>query len=361
MRFAGLETTQVNDGLNQTAACAAAAVYDKADGLMFVSYMTGIRRDYGESTGRLCMSVFPPSQPGNIRFRTVDEGVGASRGLLCTAHALIGARRTRMWFTTTRGEKAAYFRDYDFDTDTVSPRRELFLRTDAGDVRLDNASYRAYLASRGFRAESGAEPIVNKVSRFGDALLTAVTLDDRSYPVLCEIRGDVLVPFAVCPAETTYEFRYYRDGAGTFRAVYRVPPDDHGTGHCGYAVSSDGGKSWETSVFEDGIQSRPDILPYKGRPLIVYNYLPAQPDGDFPPMHNHRNAVKFVWDGRVILDLYSKYGIVEHETVPVCGDLYMAFSCCPQGLSVENGKAWIEEGRPVEQGKEALMWTKLEL
>jgi len=37
----------------------------------------------------------------------------------------------------------------------------------------------------------------------------------------------------------------------------------------------------------------------------------------------------------------------------------MAFSNCTQALSTENGTAWIEDGRPVEQGKESVQWMKL--
>ena len=76
-------------------------------------------------------------------------------------------------------------------------------------------------------------------------------------------------------------------------------------------------------------------------------------------MHNFRNSVKMVRDGKVIFDFFSKYGIVEHETVSIRGDLYMVFSNCPQALSTENGAAWIEEGGPVEQGKEAIQWMKV--
>ena len=34
----GMDMVQINDGLTQTAACASAVVYDKANGLTFVSY-----------------------------------------------------------------------------------------------------------------------------------------------------------------------------------------------------------------------------------------------------------------------------------------------------------------------------------
>ena len=57
---------------------------------------------------------------------------------------------------------------------------------------------------------------------------------------------------------------------------------------------------------------------------------------------------------RAILDY-----IREHETISICGDLYMAFSNCPQALSTENGGAWFECGHYVEQGKEAVQWMKL--
>ena len=358
MQYDGLEMTQISDGLTQTAACAAAVAYDRAAGLVYVSYMTGLPGRYGESTGKLCLSVFPPAQPTNIRHRVIDTGVGASRGLLCTAHYLVGPGRTRILFTTTRGEKAAFARDYDFASDTVSERREVLLRTDAGDLRLDNASYRAYLAARGYTVESGAEPIINKVTSFGGALYTAVSIDDAGYGILCRIEDHVLVPFAVCPEATTYEFRYIVD-AGGIHAVFRVPPDDHGTGHGGFTESADGGKTWRTAVFADGVQSRPDILEYEGRPLVVYNYKSDRPLDGFPPMHNSRNAVKLVRDGAVLRDIFSRYGIVEHETISICGDLYMAFSNCPQALSTENGAAWLEDGVRVEQGKEAIQWMKL--
>ncbi len=51
-----------------------------------------------------------------------------------------------MMYTTTRGDLAAFHRDYDFIGDSVSKRTQALFRTDEGDVRLDNASFRAWLA-----------------------------------------------------------------------------------------------------------------------------------------------------------------------------------------------------------------------
>lgn len=353
-----MDMTQISDGLTQTAACASAAVYDKANGLVFVSYMTGLVKRYGESTGKICLSVFAPSQPHNVRHRVIDEGVGQSRGVLCTAHYLIGDAATRMIFTTTKGELAAYYRDYDFYNDRISERVEVLFRSDEGDVRLDNSSYKAYLANRGIVIEDGQPPIINKVSTYNGEFYTAVSIDGLGCAILCKIEGNVLVPFAVCPEMMTYEFRYFINDDGIF-GMYRFPPDDHKTGHAAYTVSKDGGKTWNTTIFEDGIQSRPDIMEYYGKPLIVYNYKSDKSIENFPKMHNFRNAIKMVYEGKVVFDWFTKYGVVEHELVNIRGDLYMVFSNCPQALSTENGGAWLEDGVRVEQGKEAIQWAKI--
>ena len=354
----GMHMTQISDGLTQTAACASAVVYDKANGLVFVSYMTGLAKRYGESTGRICLSVFAPSQPENVRHRMIDLGVGESRGVLCTAHYLVGDARVRIMFTTTKGELATYYREYDFYADTVSDRVEVLFRSDEGDVRLDNTAYRAYLDTHGVHVESKAAPIINKVTKYKGELYTAVTCDDLGCAILCKIEENVLVPFAICPAAMTYEFRYFVNDDGIF-AVYRVAPDDHKTNHAAYTVSTDGGKTWSTKVYEDGVQSRPDIMEYYGKPLVIYNYKSDRSRENFPKMHNFRNSIKMIYEDKVIFDYFSKYGIVEHETVSIAGDLYMAFSNCPQALSTSNGAAWIEDGHPVEQGKEAIQWAKI--
>ena len=360
--FYEMDMVQISDGLTETAACGCATLYDKANGLMFVSYMTGLPKRYGESTGKICLSVFAPSQPENCRRRIIDEGVGQSRGVICSAIHLIGDAKVRLIFTTSRGELATYCRDYDFYNDTLSERREVFFRTEKGDVRLNNESYVAYLEDHGYKVvhdvRPGMEPIVNKVTTYKGELYTAITLDDKSNPTLCKIEDNILVPFAICSEETCYEFRYYVSDDGIFGTL-RIPPDNHLTGHAGFTVSKDGGKTWETKIYEDGVQSRLDITEYYGKPLLVYNYKSDKSIENFPHMHNFRNSIKMVYDGEVIFDFFTKYGIVEHELVNIRGDLYMAFSNCPQALSTENGGAWIEDGIPVEQGKEAIQWAKL--
>lgn len=352
------KAVQVNNGLEEAAACGSTVVYDPAYGLVFLVYMTGTRTSYGESTGRICVSVFSPTQPTNIRFRHIDEGIGGSRGVLCGCAYLVGPATVRILFTTTKGRVAAYYRDYDFLNDTVSDRTEVFLRLSGKDVTVDNETYTKLIAEQGFTDAGSAPCIINRPCAYNGELYTALTVDCPYYPVLCKIEGNVLVPFAFCPIKGTYEFRYYIDDTG-IHGVFRDPVDDHGVKNTGYAFSGDGGKTWSKEVFADGVQSRPDILPYCGKPLIIYNYRSNRSVQNFPPMHNHRNAIKMLHDGKVILNCFEKYGIVEHFTISICGDLYMAFSTCEQALSVVSGTAWIEEGRPVEQGKEEIKWVKL--
>ncbi len=349
---------QVNDGLLETAACASSLAYDSANGLIFLSYLTGLQKAYGESSGKLCLSVFPPGQPTNIRHVVLDTGIGLSRGLLCNCIYLIGDACVRVVFTVDRGERlAAFCRDYDLHTDTVSERKEILFRTAKGDVPLNNEGYRQYLAEKGLECPSAAAPYINKASRFQGSVYTAVTLDGVSYPVLCRFDGYTLVPFAVCPHRVIYEFRYYRDEAG-YHAVYRVPQDDTGTGRVGWMESADGAV-WEGGIFPDAIQSRPDILPYEGKPLRIYNYLSGQSTGNFPPMHHHRNAIKMVRDGKTVLDVFSPYGIVEHETLSLFGDLYIAYSDTAQALMMVNHAAWREDGHEVENGKERINFAKI--
>ena len=350
---------QVNNGLEESAACASTTVYDGAYGVVYLVYMTGTRTSYGESTGRICLSVFSPSQPTNTRFRRIDDALGGSRGVLCTCAWLTAPGKLRILFTTTKGTLGAFYRDYDFLQDTVSERTEVFLCVDGEDLPTVNESYTRLIGSHGFTGTNTTAPcIINKACVWNSEIYTALTVDGVYYPVLCRIEENRLLPFAFCPIPGTYEFRYYIDETG-IHGVFRDPVDDQGTSKTGYAFSGDMGKTWTKEVFSDGIQSRPDILPYYGKPLIIYNYLSDRSVENFPPMHNHRNAIKLLYDGKVIRNYFEKYGIVEHSTVSVFGDLYMAFSTCEQALSVASGTAWIEQGRPVEQGKEEIKWVKL--
>jgi len=348
---------QINDGLNQTAACSSCIAYDTEDGTIFYAYETGLQRAYGESIGKLMLSVFSPSQPTNIRFVTLDEGNGTSRGILCNAIRIIDHMACRVYYSRF---DICYYSDYDFYTNTVGGLHELKLRTATGDVRLGSTAYKDYIESNGYSLSTYPALIINKICEYNGEVYTAITPDGVGYPVLCKIEDNVLIPFAIRGTLGRYEFRYYVDETG-IHGVYRSQTESTGIGLTGYTVSTDGGETWTDTVFADGVQSRPDILRYYGKPLVVYNYRSSKSTENFPPMHNYRNAIKMIYDGNIIYDCFSKYGIVEHETIPIRGDLYIGFSDCEQALMVENGAGWEEggTGRYVENGKELIKWKKI--
>ena len=350
---------QINDGLRETASCGNAAVYDSRRGLIFAEHMTGEQCMYGEASGVVNLSIFPPSQPWNVRQVQIDKVPGASRGFLCTAIYLVGDAKVRVMYTKDRGEEiGVYYKDYDFLADTLSERHTVYLHTGEGDLNADNAGYARYLKSQGFDCPSDRQLIINKVTEYNGELYTAVTLDGPGYPVLCRIKENLLCPFAILPEAGRYEFRYYRDENGIY-GLNRSIIDDTGIGKIAYFVSKDEGKTWKKTLFEDGIQSRPEIIPYYGKPLILYNYRSENSQENMPPMHHHRTAVKFIYDGKVIIDVFSKYGIVEPELVNICGDLYMLYSSMSQALMYQNDACWVEDGIHVENAKEKSSWLKI--
>ena len=160
MNYDGLDMTQINNALEETSACGSAIAYDKGNGLVFLSYHSGITKHYGETGGRICLAVFSPSQPHNVRHRKIEVLEGRSRGLLCNAIYLIGDKRVRIMYTDHSGQNAmyeadqaigekapvaVYYRDYDFDTDTVSHRTEVLFRSNDGDVRINAPNYCKYV------------------------------------------------------------------------------------------------------------------------------------------------------------------------------------------------------------------------
>ena len=65
---------QINDGFTQTSADGACLCFDAKYGIMFCAYMPGAHGNYGESRGKVALSLFPASQPTNIRFIDISEG-----------------------------------------------------------------------------------------------------------------------------------------------------------------------------------------------------------------------------------------------------------------------------------------------
>ena len=100
------------------------------------------------------------------------------------------------------------------------------------------------------------------------------------------------------------------------QSAEEVNAADNGMGHAAYTVSKDGGKTWNTDIFADGVQSRPDIMEYYGKPLIIYNYKSDESIENWPIMHHFRNSIKMIYDGKVICSC-DKY--LESDVQSLCG------------------------------------------
>ncbi len=60
-------SVQINNGFTETSGDGASLAFDKKYGIMFCAYMPGFQGHYGESRGKIALSLFPASQPTNIR------------------------------------------------------------------------------------------------------------------------------------------------------------------------------------------------------------------------------------------------------------------------------------------------------
>lgn len=100
-------------------------------------------------------------RPRNLKIYVIAQSILVLESHVdyCNAHYLVGDGKNRILFTIARGELGTYYRDYDFYTDTISERTEVFLRTEEGDVRLNNTTYMEYLEKCGFHIETTRAPI----------------------------------------------------------------------------------------------------------------------------------------------------------------------------------------------------------
>ena len=98
---------------------------------------------------------------------------------------------------------------------------------------------------------------LKNMDRTGNALTIKIT-KERGKCTKLMIRAFFIVEITLL-SKLTYEFRYFINDNGIFGA-FRKAPDDHGTNHAGYTESKDGGKTWNTTIYADGVQSRHDII-----------------------------------------------------------------------------------------------------
>lgn len=353
-------SVQINNGFTQTSADGASLAFDSKYGMMFCAYMPGPHGHYGESRGRISLSVFPASQPTNIRF--VDIAYGNDE--YCPNILGLGEGKVRVIYeknSIAEGDHSLCYKDYDFVKDELSDEKVVMVKKEGGTlVPLSYSVQAEYLEANGCY-----EHTYMKTEQHGHC---AFFKDEKGYTYgaavnyLSEVvlyrstdNMETVKFFAIYPKPVQYEFEY-RFLAGNIYAIYRTNKEKNSIS---YTVSKDMGKTWSTPVdFRESIQCRPRMLVYHDHILMAYNYFNDDTQNR-PAIQQGRTSVRICYgenenpnENIMVADLYSKCGIVNICLVDIMNDLYMAYSTSELALEYQNGN-------PKVRGKDAIRYVKL--
>ena len=342
-------SVQINDGLTQTSADGVGMAFDTTYGIMFCACMTGAHGAYGESRGRISLSYFPASQPTNMR--SLDVAVG--QDVYCQNVLSLGEGRVRVVYEVdSRAETThyTYYRDFNYLTgELTDPARMNLRREDGSVVPLTTAEQFAYLEAHGYhnhtfcRTEQvnlGGHTIFDG----GDGYHYGVITSFLAEPILYRSADHLatLEFFAICPYTAQYEMDFkFLDGK--IYAIFRTDKGEYGSICC--TTSPDGGKTWTAPIeLQNSVGVRPRLILHNGHVLIGYNVHNFD-TGNFPPILAPRTQIQLrLWDtadpneSEIVVDLHSKYGIVNICLYDIMGDCYLAYSCSELPLECYNGR-----------------------
>ena len=353
-------SVQISDGLTQTSADGASLAFDTKYGIMFCAYMPGMQGCYGESRGKIALSLFPASQPTNIRFVDISQG----NEEYCPFALSLGDGKVRVLYeknSRAEGDHRICYKDYDFLTDQLSDERQVMLRKADGNlVALCESKVFGYLEQNSLREHTFCQT----EQWAGCGLFTGP--DGKTYgaytseyaePVLYRSEDHMATVefFAAYPMTAQYEFAY-RFLDGTIYAVYRTPPARNSIY---YTTSADMGKTWtEPVLLEDSVSCRPAMLCYNGHILMAYNHYNSN-TGNRPAIQQARTTVRLRYgeaadpnENPIVAEIYRKYGVVNISLAEILDDVYIAFSTSELALEYQNGNSRV-------RGKDAVRYAKL--
>ncbi len=352
-------STQINDGLRQTCADGASLAFDKKYGIMFCAYMPGYHGDYGESRGKIALSYFPASQPTNIKFLDIVEG----NDVYVPNILSLGDGKVRVFYEKDSREDCDHsicFKDFDCITETMSEEKRVSIRKEDGSlVPLCLSACVSYLEARGYHDHvyrCSEQIIFGGFTPFRDAegYTYGALPGELSEVILFRSKDDMetIEFFAVYPRPVQYEFDY-KLLDGKVYALYRTNQKENGNT---FAFSEDGGKTWSDPVdMENSIQCRPRVIISGGKPVLCYNYFDDN-SGNRPKVIMGRTAIRLctVENDAVkpLMDLHSKYGIVNVALEDVLGEVYLAYSTSHSALEYQNGTPYV-------RGKDAVRYICL--
>ncbi len=351
---------QINNGLTETSGDGAALAFDSKYGIMFCAYMPGFQGHYGESRGKVALSYFPASQPTNIRFVTIAQG----DDVYCPNILSLGNGKVRVFYEKNSLADTDHFfcyKDFCFLTGELSHEKPVMLRKEDGTcLPLCLSEEFAYLEEHGCYAHRylKSEQVGHcAMFRGEDGYTYGAVTTVCSEPILFRSADDVATVefFAIYPKPAQYEYEYkFLDGK--IYAIYRT---DREIDSICTTFSGDMGKTWSEPVYFTGsIQCRPRLLVYNGQILTAYNYYSSD-TGHRPQIQQGRTSVRLHWgtcanpnENLLLVDLHSKYGIVNIALCDIMHDLYLAYSTSELALEYQNGN-------PKVRGKDAIRYVKL--
>jgi len=355
-------SVQINDGFSQTSGDGVNMAFDTQYGIMFCVYMPGFQGYYGESRSKISLSYFPASQPTNIKFVDISSGNGEYAPNIIS----LGGGKVRLIYETNTYEDCDHlicYRDFDYLTETLTEESIIMLRQDDGtETYLTQSAQFAYLEKQGYHDHTyiATEQIIiggSGIFRGEDGYLYGAISSFLSEVILYRSKDNMASVefFAIYPKPAQYEFDY-RFLDGKIYAIYRTDRDEDAIS---FTTSCDMGKTWTEPIeLENSIQCRPRVVVHNHHIVLAYNYYNAD-TGNRPAIQQGRTSVRMRFgelenphENPVVVDLYSKYGIVNMCLIDIMGDLYMAYSASVLALEYHNGN-------PLVRGKDAVRYIKL--
>ncbi|MGJ1349031.1 hypothetical protein [Sphingobacterium siyangense] len=352
--------TQISDGFLNAASAAHFSINKK--GLGVVSYLGGIGSNFGESPGRIMLSVFPITQPTQAKHYLIKEGEMAfeSNSMLLSDDVVrVNYFLKGYDFVNVKQNK---FRDFNLATQTLGPEQQATITYNGTQYDLNNESVSTILGILGITANFNwgvidvCRPILGD-GYYYKALCSVSMPNFQPQPIVFVKSNDGFATMqfvGVLNVPCMYECQLEYDlSSSMWHILYRT------NNGISYVNTTDFITFSSVQVVNKTVTSRPWILRYKGKFLILTNKtsnVTGSIGGELPINARSRIIGQLlnsdnVNNSEILFDISSRYGIVYPALASRHGELHMVFS---------DGSAEIEfSNNGGNQGKDSIFYFKI--
>ncbi|MGJ1328464.1 hypothetical protein [Sphingobacterium multivorum] len=352
--------TQISDGFLNAASAAHLQINKR--GIAFVSYLGGIGANFGESPGRIMLSVFPLTQPTASSHYLIKEGEMAfeSNCMLISEDIIRINYFLRGYdFVNVKQNK---FKDFNLSTQEISAEQQVKIKYNNNYYDLNNESISTILSMNGINANFNwgvidvCKPIL-KDGYYYKALCSVSMPNYQPQPIVFVKSNDgfATMEYVGClNVGCMYECQMEYDiAANKWHILYRTSLG------ISYVNTSDFINFSLSQIIENSITSRPWILKYKDKIIVLTNKnsVITGTIGGVLPINSRSRIIgqilnsENVNNSEVVIDISSRYGVVYPSIVNRNGELHMVFS---------DGSAQIEfSNNQGNQGKDSIFYYKI--